>query len=74
MAEMKIQTVRQTVMSGQGNVRVGGGGVGRKQFAREVDWKIGVTGAPHQPGYWPVRCDITIDRQTLGGFVMPSVR
>ena len=44
MVEMQFQTVRQTVMSGQVTVRVGGWGVGRKQFAREVDWRIVVTG------------------------------
>ena len=44
MGEMQFQTVRQTVMSVQGTVRVGGWGVGRKQFAREADWRIVVTG------------------------------
>ena len=33
----------------------------RKQFAREADWKIGVTGASHQPGDWPVKRDTIID-------------
>ena len=61
MVEMQFQTVRQTVMSGQGTVRVGGWGVGRKQFACEVDWRIGVTGASHQPGDWPEKRDIIID-------------
>jgi len=53
-------------MSGQGTVRVGGWRVGRKQFAREADWKIGVIGASHQPGDLPVKRDIIIDRP--GGF------
>ena len=44
---MKIQTVRQTVMSEQGTVRLGAGTVGRKQSAREVDSKTGVTGASY---------------------------
>jgi hypothetical protein len=61
---MQFQTVRQTVREGLGTVRVGGWGVGRKQFAREVDWKIGVTGTSQQSGDWPVKRDIIIDRKS----------